>query len=183
MIELRDWENPLVTRENRRLSHVPLGAYPDAGLALKCARKASPFMTPLNGTWEFHLAPNPLQVPEGFFKEGFDISSWADLTVPGNWQLQGFTDPPIYTITHYPFSAVPPFVPENNPTGCHRTSYNLNSEWIGWLAHGRRRRRWLRVFHSLRIPYPTRKISFRISPATNPGWIESQVTRPVNGWQ
>ena len=183
MIELRDWENPLVTRENRRLSHVPLGANPDAGLALVFDRKASPFMTPLNGTWEFHLAPNPLQVPEGFFKEGFDISSWADLTVPGNWQLQGFTDPPIYTITHYPFSAVPPFVPENNPTGCHRTSYNLNSEWIGWLAHGRRRRRWLRVFHSLRIPYPTRKISFRISPATNPGWIESQVTRPVNGWQ
>lgn len=131
MVDLRDWENPLITQKNRRLSHVPLGAYPDAGLALKCDRKTSPFMTLLNGTWKFHLACNPLQVPKGFFKEGFDISGWADITVPGNWQLQGFNDPPIYTNTHYPFPANPPFVPENNPTGCYRTSFILNSEWIG----------------------------------------------------
>lgn len=183
MVELRDGENPHVTQKNRRLSHVPLGANPDAGLALVSDRKASPFMTPLNGTWKFHLAPNPLQVPEGFFMVGFDISGWANITVPGNWQLKGFTNPPIYSNTHYPFSANPPFVPENNPTGCHHTFFYLNSEWIGWLAHGHRRRRGLGVFHSSRVPYPSRKISFRISTATYPGWRGSPVTRPVNGWQ
>ena len=34
MTPLRDWENPLVTGINKRPGHVPMGAYPDAELAL-----------------------------------------------------------------------------------------------------------------------------------------------------
>ena len=132
MAEQRDWENPLITQKNRLHSHVPLGAYPDARMALAAGdRKTSPFMKCLNGIWKFHLAPNPLQIPEGFFKEGFDFSNWAEITVPGNWQLQGFNDPPIYTNTHYPFPANPPFVPQDNPTGCYLTTFEVNPEWDG----------------------------------------------------
>jgi beta-galactosidase len=126
-----DWENPLVVGRNKRPGHVPLGAYPDAKTALTCDRTASPYVQSLNGNWKFHLAPSPGRVPDGFFREDFDVSGWDEITVPGNWQLQGFADKPIYTNVHYPFPRHPPLVPEQNPTGCYRTTFTLNSNWQG----------------------------------------------------
>ena len=59
------------------------------------------------------------------------MSGWADIAVPGNWQLQGFDDKPIYTNTHYPFTPNPPYVPEDNPTGCYRMDFDLDPAWAG----------------------------------------------------
>jgi beta-galactosidase len=126
-----DWENPLVVGRNKRPGHVPLGAYPNIETALTCDRTASPYVQSLNGQWAFHLAPSPGRVPDGFFREDFDVSGWDEITVPGNWQLQGSADKPIYTNVHYPFPPNPPFVPEQNPTGCYRTTFTLNPNWQG----------------------------------------------------
>jgi beta-galactosidase len=131
MSPLRDWENPLVTGRNKQPGHVPLGAYPNIELALTCDRKASPYVKLLNGLWKFHLVPCPEEVPVGFQAEDFDASSWAQITVPGNWQLQGFDDIPIYTNVAYPFPPDPPFVPEANPTGCYRHTFSIDSAWLG----------------------------------------------------
>ncbi|HEU0297263.1 MAG TPA: glycoside hydrolase family 2 TIM barrel-domain containing protein, partial [Anaerolineales bacterium] len=131
MTSLRDWENPLVTGKNKRPGHVPMGAYPNAELALACDRMASPNQQILNGEWKFHLAACPEEVPVGSHAEGFDVSSWADIAVPGNWQLQGFNDIPIYTNVAYPFPPNPPFVPRENPTGCYRHTFALDSSWLG----------------------------------------------------
>jgi beta-galactosidase len=128
---LRDWENPLITARNKRPAHVPMGAYADAGLALGCDRKASQNLQSLNGAWKFHLAPCPEEVPPGFYAETFDASHWDPITVPGNWQLQGFDDIPIYTNVVYPFTPNPPFVPKENPTGCYRHTFDLNPAWAG----------------------------------------------------
>jgi beta-galactosidase len=128
---LRDWENPQVIERNRQAAHVPLGAYPDAKTALTCNRGTSPYVKTLNGTWKFILVSRPELVPEDFFQEGYDLSGWSDIAVPGNWQLQGFGDIPIYTNVHYPFPANPPFVPEENPTGCYRTSFIVEPGWAG----------------------------------------------------
>jgi beta-galactosidase len=128
---LRDWENPLVTGRNKRPGHVPFGAYPNAELALTCDRKSSPYMQILNGSWKFHLAPCPEEVPDGFQTEVFDVADWANITVPGNWQLQGFDDIPIYTNVAYPFPPNPPFVPRENPTGCYRHTFALDPAWFG----------------------------------------------------
>ena len=131
MSTVRDWENPLVTGRNKQPSHVPLGAYPNIELALTCDRKASPYVKLLNGLWKFKLAPRPEEVPAGFQAEDFDVSNWANITVPGNWQLQGFDDIPIYTNVAYPFPPNPPFVPEENPTGCYRHIFSLDPAWLG----------------------------------------------------
>lgn len=131
MTPLKDWENPQIVGINKRPGHVPLGAYPDAAMALTCDRAASPFMRSLNGTWKFHLAPAPEQVPADFYAPDFDVSAWAEIQVPGNWQLQGFADIPIYTNVAFPFPADPPFVPAENPTGCYRTSFDLDPTWQG----------------------------------------------------
>lgn len=131
MMPLRDWENPLVTGRNKRPGHVPMGAYPDADAALTCDRKQSPNMQILNGSWKFHLAACPEEVPNGFQMEDFDASGWAEIRVPGNWQLQGFDDIPIYTNVVYPFPPNPPFVPKENPTGCYRQVFDLDPSWLG----------------------------------------------------
>ena len=130
MSSLRDWENPLITGRNKRPGHVSLGAYPNAELALTCDRKKSPNVKLLNGSWKFHLASCPEEVPASFYTEDFDVSSWANISVPGNWQLQGFNDIPIYTNAAYPFPPNPPFVPKENPTGCYRHTFILDPSWM-----------------------------------------------------
>jgi len=131
MTALRDWENPLVTQINRLPAHTPIGAYPSAEMALTCNRKASPFVQLLNGKWKFHLAKSPESTPEGFYLAEYDSSGWPEISVPGNWQLQGFDDIPIYTNMHYPFTPNPPFVPAENPTGCYRCTFRVEPAWQG----------------------------------------------------
>jgi beta-galactosidase len=127
----KDWENPIITGRSKRRAHVPLGAYPDADTALTGDRLASPYVRSLNGRWSFHLAPSPEAVPDGFYRGDFDASAWTEIAVPGNWQLQGFDDSPIYTNVHYPFPPTPPYVPAENPTGCYRTAFSLDPAWTG----------------------------------------------------
>lgn len=127
----RDWEDPQVVGINKRAGHAPLGAYPSHDMALEGNRFASPFVRLLNGTWRFHLAESPEAVPAGFYVAEFDDSGWDGIRVPGNWQLQGFADNPIYTNVKYPFTPNPPFVPEKNPTGCYRTRFDLPADWQG----------------------------------------------------
>ena len=131
MTELRDWENPLVTQINRQPAHPPLGAYPSAEMALAGDRKASPFVRLLNGKWKFHLAKSPESIPEGFYWPEYNSSGWPEISVPGNWQMQGFDDIPIYTNVHYPFTPNPPFVPQENPTGCYRRTFTVEAGWQG----------------------------------------------------
>ncbi|RYG57073.1 beta-galactosidase, partial [bacterium] len=47
-----------------------------------------------------------------------------------NWTMQGY-DRPHYTNVQMPFPQEPPFVPEENPTGCYRTTFELPAEWNG----------------------------------------------------
>ncbi len=60
----------------------------------------------------------------------FDDSDWPEITVPSNWQLQGY-DKPIYTNVKYPFVDNPPFVPKDNPTGIYRCYFDLPVNWQG----------------------------------------------------
>jgi beta-galactosidase/beta-glucuronidase len=136
MPALRDWENPQVIARNKRPGHVPLGAYPSAELARRCDRAASPYVRSVNGVWKFHIVSEPSRVPDGFYEPDFDASAWADIAVPGNWQLQpqalaGFKDNPIYANVHYTFEPNPPYPPAENPTGCYRTVFNLDPAWQG----------------------------------------------------
>ncbi len=52
-------------------------------------------VTSLDGTWAFKLIEG-LTVPEelkGWNQPRFDVSDWADIRVPGNWEVQGFSNP------------------------------------------------------------------------------------------
>ena len=147
----RDWHNQHVTQINREQIHVPWGAYESAAQAGNCDRDASANVLSLDGTWKFHLAGSPERVPEEFWRDGFDSSSWSDIQVPGNWEVQGFGKP-IYTNHIYPFALGkdeqylrkptlldppaaepfimnPPAVPRDNPTGCYVRTFELPEAW------------------------------------------------------
>ena len=44
----------------------------------------------LNGKWKFFYGENPYEVPDGFFRPGFNDRRWADINVPSNWEMEGF---------------------------------------------------------------------------------------------
>ncbi|MFB9377259.1 glycoside hydrolase family 2 TIM barrel-domain containing protein [Kineococcus gynurae] len=77
----------------------------------------------LDGPWRFQLHGRA-DAPEALADPDLDDGSWAEIAVPGHWQLQGHGSP-AYTNVVYPFPVDPPFVPEENPTGDHRRRFVL----------------------------------------------------------
>ena len=119
-----DWQTPSVSSINRMAAHSPLSSW--RGEAEALANKTSPSLISLDGQWQFYLFDRPEEVPESWLHA--DSGSEQDITVPGNWQLQGY-DYPIYTNVKYPFPCNPPLVPEDNPTGCYSRVFDLPDSW------------------------------------------------------
>jgi len=132
--EVKEWENPALVGRSREPPHCTLMPYPDRRTALEGTREASPFHLSLNGRWKFHWAPRPADRPVGFQQPGYDVSAWAEIDVPSNWELQGYGTP-IYTNVRYPFSPVdpdPPHLPHgDNPVGSYRREFGLPAAWQG----------------------------------------------------
>ena len=129
-----DWENPEVFGRNKEPAHCTLMPYADETTALRGTRQASPFFLLLDGQWKFRWARKPADRPAGFQEPGFDVSGWDEITVPSNWELQGYGIP-IYTNTTYPFNPTdpdPPHIPhEWNPVGSYRTEFTVPAGWEG----------------------------------------------------
>lgn len=134
VVAQQDWQNPVVYQRNRINGHSPLHGYPsvDDALAGKQANKRS-----LNGKWDFRLFDSPFEVPESVLAKTLseeEKPQWQGIDVPSNWQMEGF-DKPIYCNVKYPFPVTPPKVPDDNPTGCYRTHFNLTKEALKRRQH------------------------------------------------
>ena len=101
-----DWENPAVLGINK----LP---YP-ATLMLPSKEKECEEIVSLDGQWLFHWSRNPEERPVSFYEEGYDVSTWDHISVPGNWQTQGFGTP-IYININYPFVRNRPSVTSEPP--------------------------------------------------------------------
>jgi len=122
------WTLPECTGINRlpgRATLLPFDTAADA-LADTAARAQS-----LDGTWSFLLVDRPADTPANFAAPDLDVSDWDEVAVPGNWTMQGF-DAPHYTNVVMPFEPDdPPRVPEDNPTGLYRTTFQVPADWAG----------------------------------------------------
>jgi len=126
-----DWENPTMISQSKEPPHATLMPYPDMKAALRGDRYSSPFCKSLNGKWRFHWVPKPADRPVDFYQTDFDDSQWDTITVPSNWQLQGY-GVPIYVNVRYPFRANPPLIPhDNNPVGSYRRTFSIPDDWSG----------------------------------------------------
>lgn len=81
-------------------------------------RKGSDRIQFLNGIWKFKYFESIYDVKEEFFKQGFDVSDYSDMKVPGVWQNEGY-DHHQYTNIKYPFPFDPPYVPQDIPCGAY----------------------------------------------------------------
>ena len=100
--EVNEWENPLVYERNKLQPHTDFIAYTTETDARADVFSTSPYYQSLNGTWKFNFVKKPEDRPRDFYKTGFDDSNWDSISVPGNWELEGFGIP-IYTNIDYPF--------------------------------------------------------------------------------
>ncbi len=123
------WNDPAANNAGTEAPHAHFIPYPSAALAE--AGGESPCVIGLNGPWSFRYVENPNAAPDGFYAAGYDASQWDEISVPGNWQLQGDYDPPVFTNIKYPFPADPPHAPqEYNPTGLYRKTVDIPGEWM-----------------------------------------------------
>ena len=125
LLSRRDWENPVITHWHRLAAHAPMHSWRDVDAArddsLPVARRV------LNGEWQFRFFDAPELVPESWISQ--DCPDSVAMPVPSNWQMQGF-DTPIYTNVTYPIAVNPPFVPQENPTGCYSLTFEVESDWL-----------------------------------------------------
>ena len=92
--ETHDWENPAVLGINKLPYH--------ATLQLPSKEKECKEIVSLDGEWQFRWSRNPEERIVDFYREDYDVSQWGKITVPGNWQTQGYGTP-IYININYPF--------------------------------------------------------------------------------
>jgi beta-galactosidase len=137
------WENPAIQEINRLHIRSPLLPFSKKEDALLHVISGPEFSTlernnyykSLDGVWFFKLINNPCEdgaeieyeIPKWTLSSNND-ENWAEINVPGTWSRQGF-DKPHYTNVQMPFSAEPPLVPENNPTGLYKRIFIIPDEW------------------------------------------------------
>ncbi len=129
--QIENWENPQVNQLNREPMHNTLMPYENFEKAAAAKRFESKYFYSLNGQWKFNFVNKPDDRPKDFYKLNYDVSSWKEITVPSNWQFQGY-DVPIYRNSTYPFVANPPFIQKNfNPVGSYRREFEVPADLKG----------------------------------------------------
>ena len=110
----RDWENPVVTQWHRLPSHTEM-TYDGQ-------------VQSLNGPWGFNYFTQ-LDAIDDIWRVQ-DLPDATTITVPGNWQLAGDYDVPLYRNVAYPFPVTPPSVPDENPVGAYSKTIQVDEAWL-----------------------------------------------------
>ncbi len=124
-------ENVEIFEINQVPGHTPMVRFLSGNDALKNDWESSPGYQSLNGTWKFYYAETPEESPWDFHQTTFDDTSWDNIMVPSNWQMQGYGHPKFRNIAH-PFRSDPPNIPrEWNPVGSYRKIFSIPQDWDG----------------------------------------------------
>ena len=123
------WENPKIIGINKEPPHTFYIPFQN----IQSAETGDPFYSDLyqclNGSWKFLFLKNPFQVPEHFYETGFNDTAWDTITIPCNWQMEGYGTP-IYSNIQHPFNPDPPRLPhKKNETGCFRHTFHIPESW------------------------------------------------------
>ncbi|MFC6465313.1 glycoside hydrolase family 2 TIM barrel-domain containing protein [Marinilactibacillus sp. GCM10026970] len=110
---------------NREAEHAYFFSYDNLDSALTYQNNYSSKVTSLNGRWKFRYSEYPSGIQSSFQEKDFDDTEWDSITVPSNWQMEGYENPH-YTNVQYPFPVDPPKIPSKNPTGAYRKMFTLS---------------------------------------------------------
>ena len=130
--EIADWWNDVsvyaVNKVPPRTNVIP---YQDENGINNLEYRESPYYQCINGTWKFNWVEKPADKPQGFYAEGYDVTSWGSIPVPGNWEMNGY-GVPVYVNQTNEFPSNQPYAPtEYNPVGCYVHEFNVPETWNG----------------------------------------------------
>ena len=119
----------MIYHENPEALHI--GALSDHAWFAPFAKGENPFETKdkssrvemLNGEWDFKYYESIVDLEDNFTETEFS----AKIPVPSNWQLHGY-DRAQYTNVNYPIPYDPPYVPDDNPVGVYRRTYEYKPD-------------------------------------------------------
>ncbi len=128
-----DWENPKMIGRNKIAPHACVIPFDNQENAITLSIEDSPYYQSLNGTWKFNWTRKPADRPKEFYKPDCDVSQWDNITVPSNWEIEGYGIP-IYVNQPYAFSPhqrpTPPEIPHDyNPVGSYRRTFSVPDKW------------------------------------------------------
>ena len=98
-----EWENPAKYEWNKERPHADFRLYEQAEDAVNDKPRKSSWQHSLNGVWKFIYAPTIAASIKDFYRIDLPDSNWDTITVPSNWEIQGFGEPIIRNI-QYVFS-------------------------------------------------------------------------------
>ena len=125
------WQAIQVVAVNKEKPRSSFMSYADRETALTSRFEKSPYYSLLNGTWKFFFVDSYKDLPQNITDPSVNTSSWDDITVPGNWEVQGH-GVAIYTNHGYEFkprNPQPPLLPEANPVGVYRRDIEIPASW------------------------------------------------------
>lgn len=125
------WQDEFVVEVNKEYPRTTFMSYANQSTAVGNKFENSKWYQLLNGTWKFYFVEGYKQLPANITDPATDASKWADIKVPGNWEVQGFGTA-IYTNHGYEFkprNPQPPLLPEMNPVGVYRRDINIPADW------------------------------------------------------
>ncbi len=129
--QVKPWQDESINAINRYEMHSDYFALHPKEIETKTSHN----YLSLNGKWRFHWVQNFYKRPQNFYQIAYNDSSWAEINVPANWELNGYGDP-IYANVNYPwhnfFKNNPPYVPKkNNHVGNYRRQFYIPRKWQG----------------------------------------------------
>ena len=138
--QLPEWQQINNYRDGQIDAHALVVPYQtnDVKAVSEMAFDQSPYYLSLNGKWKFNWVKGVDNRPAGFQNPGYDVSSWDEINVPGNWERQGYGTT-IYVNTTYEFDSEwagfkknAPLVPtESNEVGSYRRTFTVPAGWEG----------------------------------------------------
>ncbi len=126
---VHDWEDQSIIAINKMDARSSFFSFESVDDALKNDPSLSKYYQSLNGMWKFNWVRKPVDRPMDFYKEDYDVSSWDEIDVPSNWEIEGY-GVPVYVNQPYVFEPDPPNIPNDyNPVGSYRTEFNIPETW------------------------------------------------------
>jgi beta-galactosidase len=125
-----EWQNPEIYRVNKLPARAFYYPVQDADNAFTNTPWELPNYQLLNGLWKFNWVNSPKRAPVGFASNDYDDSKWDEISVPANWEVNGYGTP--FYHSHYCFSpnAKPPELPLTyNPVGSYRKTITIDESW------------------------------------------------------
>lgn len=132
-----EWQSQYAIGLNKLEPHTYVLPYENVQQVIAGNYKESPYYQSLNGKWKFNWVQNPDNRPVSFYQPTYSVKNWAEINVPGNWELQGYGTP-IYVNEEYEFVSplfemekpTPPLVPyKYNEVGSYRRNFTVSDEW------------------------------------------------------